>query len=79
MELVAPARFVKVAPPSVLTCHWAEGVGLPVAAAEKETGLPAHTDLLPGLAVTTGDELMVIEALPEPALAQLASATLVTV
>ncbi|MGH9822896.1 MAG: hypothetical protein ACREDR_06565, partial [Blastocatellia bacterium] len=35
--LVAPGMFVKVVPPSVLTCHCNVGVGLPVAAAVKVT------------------------------------------
>ena len=32
---------VKVTPPSVLTCHCTVGVGVPLAAAVKVTGLPA--------------------------------------
>ena len=78
VELVAPAMFVKVTPPSTLTCHCALGVGLPLAAAANETELPAHTVLFAGLAVTAGAELTVTVALPEPELEQLASVTLVT-
>ena len=32
--LVALATFWKLAPPSVLTCHWIVGAGLPVALAQ---------------------------------------------
>ncbi len=51
---------------------------MPVADAVNETEPPAHTALLAGLAVTTGAVLTVTVALPEPALEQLASVTLVT-
>ena len=66
-------------PPSLLTCHCALGVGLPLAAPVKETEVPAHTVLFVGLAVTTGAVLTVTVALPVPALLQLASLTVVTV
>ena len=79
MELVAPAMLAKVTPPSVLACHCALGVGLPLAVAVKDTALPAQTDLLTGLAVTAGRVLTVTVALPEPELEQLASVTAVTV
>ena len=77
--LVAPARFEKVAPPSVLTCHWTVGAGLPEAVAVKEAELPAQTVLLAGLAVITGAVFTVTVALPEPELEQWASVTAVMV
>ena len=78
MLLVAPATFWKVAPPSVLTCHWMIGVGLAVAVAVKEAEPPAQTARLAGLAVTVGRLFTVTVALPEPELAQRASVTVVT-
>ena len=38
--LVAPLRFVKVAPPSVLCCHCTVGAGLPEAAEVKLAAPP---------------------------------------
>ena len=38
---VAPVMSAKVTPPSVLTCHCTVGVGVPLAAAVKVTGVPA--------------------------------------
>jgi hypothetical protein len=58
LALVAPARSVKVVPPSVLTCHCTVGVGLPVAAALNVT-LPGHTVWFSGFTVTTGPLLVV--------------------
>ncbi len=78
MELVAPGIFVKLLPPLRLTCHCTLGAGVPLAAAAKETALPAHTAAPTGLAVTAGAELTVTVALPEPELEQRASVTLVT-
>ena len=49
---VAPGRSVKVAPPSVLTCHCTVGVGEPVAAALNEAGCPDVTLRLVGDDVT---------------------------
>ena len=40
---VAPETLLKVAPPSVLTCHCTVGVGEPVAAAVKVAVWPAFT------------------------------------
>ena len=51
---VAPAMSAKVEPPSVDTCHWTVGVGVPVAAAVNETDDPAAAVTFCGLAVTTG-------------------------
>ncbi len=51
---VAPATFVKVVPPLVLTCHWTVGVGLPLAAAVNVAVFPALTLWFVGLVVTTG-------------------------
>src|SRR5438132_835478 len=53
LGLVAPAISLNVTPPSVLTCHWTVGAGLPLAAALKLT-LPGHTVWLDGFIVTTG-------------------------
>ena len=76
---MAPATFEKFAPPSVLTCHWTVGAGVPVAVEVKEAEFPAQTVLLVGLAVTTGREFTVMVALPEAVPVQFASATDVTV
>src|ERR1043166_5153200 len=51
VELVAPPRFVTVAPPSPLTCHCTPGVGLPLPDPVKETELPAQTVRLVGFEV----------------------------
>jgi hypothetical protein len=53
--VVALATFVKVFPPSVLTCHCTAGAGAPTAAATKDTLSPALTTWLVGLVVTIGD------------------------
>ena len=79
MLFVAPATLLKVAPPSLLTCHWTPGIGLAVAAAVKETEPPAQTLLFVGLAVTAGKVFTVIAALPETVPLQLTSETDVTV
>src|SRR5207244_2286903 len=56
--LVAPARLLKLLPPSVLTCHCTVGAGVPLAAAVKVALLPAHTVwpvgwvVMPGAALT---------------------------
>jgi hypothetical protein len=52
---VAPATSLKVAPPSVLTCHWTVGAGLPPAAAVKEAPLPVQTVWLVGFVVIAGE------------------------
>ena len=41
---VAPLMSEKLLPPSVDTCHWTVGVGVPEAAAVKLNGWPALTD-----------------------------------
>jgi hypothetical protein len=43
---------LKVRPPSVLTCHWTVGVGLPTAAAVNVAIAPATTLTLVGFCVT---------------------------
>src|SRR6185369_15959972 len=52
LGLVAPAMSLNVTPPSVLSCHWTVGAGLPLAAAVKVT-LPGQTVWLDGFNVTT--------------------------
>src|SRR5678815_1588627 len=52
LGLVAPAMSLKVSPPSVLSCHWTVGAGLPLALAVKVT-LPGQTVWLDGFNVTT--------------------------
>ena len=52
--VVAPVMSAKVTPPSVLTCHCTVGVGVPLAAAVKVTGVPAVMVWLVGSVVTTG-------------------------
>ena len=47
---------VKVVPPSVETCHWTVGVGVPVAAAVKLADWPCTTATSAGEAVTVGGE-----------------------
>ena len=79
MVLVAPGILLKFAPPSVLTCHWTVGVGLPFAEAVKETDPPAHTALLVGFVVTAGPVLTEIAALPDDVPVQFASETAITV
>jgi hypothetical protein len=56
---VAPATFVKVVPPFVLTCHCTVGAGTPVAAAVKVAFAGAVTETFDGFVVTTGAELTV--------------------
>jgi hypothetical protein len=56
---VASAILLKVAPPSVLTCHCTVGVGWPVAAAVKVTACPAQIVWLTGLVVMAGIVLTV--------------------
>ena len=58
---VAPERLLKVAPPSVLTCHCTVGVGEPVAAAVKVAVWPAVTVWSTGCVVIVGEgELLAI-------------------
>src|SRR5947209_3739728 len=40
---VAPEKLLKLAPPSVLTCHWTVGAGVPLAAALKVAVPPAQS------------------------------------
>src|SRR6266496_3664183 len=51
---VAPAISLKLRPPSVLTCHWTVGGGVPVAAAVNEAVCPAVIVRLDGDVVTAG-------------------------
>ena len=51
---VAAAMVEKLPPVLVLTSHWTVGVGVPLAAAVKLTGVPAVTDWLVGLVVMVG-------------------------
>src|SRR5665213_4208962 len=51
----ASATGFQVAPPSVDTCHWTVGTGLPEAAAVKVASWPAVTLWLVGAVVTTGE------------------------
>src|SRR5262249_50085651 len=51
---VAPGTLLKVAPPSLLTCHCPVGAGVPLAAAVNVTALPAVTVWLVGWVVTSG-------------------------
>src|SRR6266581_917849 len=51
---VAPAILLKLTPPSVLTCHWTVGAGVPVAAAVNEAVCPAVIVRLDGDVVTAG-------------------------
>lgn len=50
--LVAPEMSLKVAPPSVLTCHCTVGAGEPVAAALNDADCPDVTVVLDGEDVT---------------------------
>jgi hypothetical protein len=59
---VAPAKFVNVAPPLVLTCHCAVGAGVPLAAAVNVALAPARTVTFTGLVVIAGAELTVSSA-----------------
>ena len=58
LVLVAPALSVKLIPPSVLTCHWTVGAGLPLAVAVKLADPPAHKLRFAGLVVTVGGLLI---------------------
>jgi hypothetical protein len=51
---VAPVTVDHVDPPSVDSCHWTVGVGVPEAAALKLADCPAFTDWAVGWVVTTG-------------------------
>src|SRR5579871_4039614 len=51
---IAFVMLLKVFPPSVLTCHCTLGAGMPMAAATRETLLPAPTTWFVGLLVTAG-------------------------
>jgi len=57
----APAMFVNVAPPLVLTCHCTVGAGWPEAAALNVAAVPAATVTLIGLVVITGAEAFGVE------------------
>src|ERR1700691_5820002 len=70
----APAMFVNVAPPFVLTCHCTVGAGWPEAAALNVAAAPAVTVTLIGLVVITGAEAFGSE-LPTPHAARTAQAT----
>jgi len=59
---VAPAMFVKLAPPSMLCCHCTVGVGDPVAAAVKVTVCPAFAVTFVGFNVIVGALFTVSEA-----------------
>ena len=59
MADVALAKFVKVVPPFVLTCHCTVGVGDPVAAAVNTALAPAVTVTFAGFVVITGAEVTV--------------------
>src|SRR5262249_5607652 len=56
---VAPAMLVKLAPPSLLTCHCTVGAGVRVAAAVNVAVLPAAAVWFAGWIVTTGAVLTV--------------------
>jgi hypothetical protein len=56
---VAPGTLLKVAPPSVLTCHCTVGAGVPLAAAVNVAVWVAKTVRFAGLAVTAGPTLTV--------------------
>ena len=51
---VADGMLLKFAPPSVLTCHCAVGVGSPLAKAVKDACCPAETVRLDGFCVMEG-------------------------
>ena len=52
--VVAPVTVVQVVPPSVDTCHWTVGEGVPDAPAVKVAVLPRITVWVAGCVVTTG-------------------------
>ena len=54
MVLVAPTMSDQFAPPSVLTCHFTVGVGLPEAAAVNDAVTPSATVASDGCVVTDG-------------------------
>ncbi len=49
-----PARLLKVSPPSVLTCHWTVGAGVPLAAAVKVAFCPGKSLAFTGCRVIAG-------------------------
>ena len=51
---VAPPMLLQVLPPSVETCHWTVGAGVPEAAALNVTVVPETTLWPPGCDVTEG-------------------------
>src|SRR6202040_1750500 len=58
LKLVAPKIFTQLAPPLVLTCHWAVGTGEPVALAEMKIAVPVRTVVVGGgFSVTTGADV----------------------
>ena len=52
LVLVAPLMSVKVAPPSVLSCHCMVGAGIPLAVATKPAVAFSHTVRLEGSVAT---------------------------
>ena len=52
-------RPVQVAPPSVETCHWYVGAGVPLAATMNDVFEPADTVWLAGCVVIAGARLTV--------------------
>jgi hypothetical protein len=75
---VNPGTFAQVDPPFTDSCHCTDGVGVPLADAEKVTVLPEYTVWLIGWVVTTGlvagvTTLELADANPGPAV--LAAAT----
>ena len=58
---VCPARPFQVVPPSVESCHWVVGAGLPEQPTVKEAGLGAVTVSGVGWVVTCGDALIVTD------------------
>jgi hypothetical protein len=67
----APGTLLKVAPPSVLTCHWTVGAGIPLADEVNEAVWPEVIVRLDGEVVTAsvGQEEVEIEVgvVPLPA------------
>src|SRR5437879_7234241 len=51
--------FVKLRPPSLLTCHCTAGAGVPLAEAVNAAELPAHTAWSAGFVLRTGAALTV--------------------
>jgi hypothetical protein len=51
---VAPGRSLNIVPPSLLSCHWTVGFGLPLAAAVNVAVAPSQRVLSVGFALTAG-------------------------